>query len=47
MDVEDGHESQRHQAEALQSPGHVLRRDRREPAVTAEFQISGFCPLSG
>lgn len=25
VDVEDGREQQRHQAEALQSPGHVLK----------------------
>lgn len=33
MDAEDGHESQRHQAEVLQSPSHVLRPDREEPDV--------------
>lgn len=29
MDAEDGHEPQRHQAEALQSPSHVLNSGRR------------------
>lgn len=30
MEAEDRHEPQHHQAEALQSPSHVLNSDRRE-----------------
>lgn len=41
MDAEDGHEPQRHQAETLQSPSHVLNSDWREPNVVRNVTRTG------